>query len=90
MPKAHLLKFRRLEGATWRIGEEMAKREIKEIAISDSEAKKLDAAAAVLDEIRDRLIADDETCPDCRHAKHPKGFCPNMASDNDCDCKGGG
>lgn len=31
-----------------------------------------------------------EKCPDCRHAPHDSiGFCPNMASDNDCDCKRG-
>lgn len=29
----------------------------------------------------------DGTCPKCRHASHSTlGFCPNMASDNDCAC----
>lgn len=28
-----------------------------------------------------------ERCPECRHAPHGTlGFCPNMASDNDCAC----
>lgn len=31
--------------------------------------------------------AEVERCPRCRHAPHDGvGFCPNMASDNDCDC----
>lgn len=31
-----------------------------------------------------------ERCPDCGHVPHEQlGFCPNMASDNDCDCTHG-
>jgi len=31
-----------------------------------------------------------ERCPECRHAPHDgQAFCPNWASDNDCDCKHG-
>lgn len=30
-----------------------------------------------------------DTCPMCRHAAHDHlGFCPNLASDNECNCKG--
>lgn len=29
-----------------------------------------------------------KTCPVCRHAWHGNGTCYNMASDNDCSCKG--
>ena len=36
---------------------------------------------------------DDEVrsprCPTCRHQVHTKGECLNVASDSDCDCKGG-
>ena len=31
----------------------------------------------------------ESTCPDCLHARHTMMFCPNMASDNDCDCSAG-
>lgn len=30
----------------------------------------------------------DDTCPVCKHATHGTGICYNMASDNDCACKG--
>lgn len=31
--------------------------------------------------------AEVERCPECRHVPHGSlGFCPNMASDNDCSC----
>lgn len=29
-----------------------------------------------------------ERCPQCRHAPHAGRVCLNMASDNDCSCKG--
>ena len=35
----------------------------------------------------DSDTAPSERCPDCGHAPHGSiGFCPNMASDNDCPC----
>lgn len=35
-------------------------------------------------------MAEVDRCPDCRHAPHDGiGFCPNMASDNDCSCTHG-
>lgn len=41
---------------------------------------------------RKRRTADGdavERCPVCRHAPHDAaGFCPNLASDNDCGCQG--
>lgn len=34
---------------------------------------------------KDKVLEALGTCPRCRHALH-RGFCPNMASDNDCSC----
>lgn len=35
-------------------------------------------------------MTDPRTCPKCRHAWHGNGYCYNMASDNDCECRGVG
>ena len=47
-----------------------------------SEVADAEAVSAVLDEPE-----PSDRCPECKHAPHTAlGFCPNMASDNDCDC----
>jgi hypothetical protein len=33
-------------------------------------------------------VSKPGTCPQCRHASHGTGVCYNMASDNDCACRG--
>jgi hypothetical protein len=35
-------------------------------------------------------VSDEDRCPKCGHQAHDTlGFCPNMASDNDCNCTHG-
>lgn len=49
-----------------------------------------DTQYVAYDDLRRALAGLDlERCSKCRHARHDTlGFCPNMASDNDCDCTG--
>lgn len=40
-----------------------------------------------LDRMEVSSATDAGTCPKCRHARHDRlGWCPNVASDNDCSC----